>query len=597
MADALGSTLTSYWQNLTTNDGAYSTLLTNEWVVASRLDTDTGQKFKAWDDYFHSPASYGGDHFTNSERYDPSNHLFTSEAAGIITINNLEPSHPTQPYQAEDIIILTDGLCSSACTLFIEMMHHEAGVRTVVVGGRPSPGPMQASGGTRGAAIYNARRLDRDISAAQNIDRSTRGQFPDRQHDFFITGLTINLRDQIRSGADEASPIPLQFQYEAADCRIFYTPKTWYNYTNLWTYAANAIWSDPGLCIATSADNHTHPPPHRQQNTVDNIERDTSNPANDPPQSNDPSNDIFSGAIYLQYYDLRPCKKDSDCAGGGRYSCREVEVCQNGFVKLLKRCIQSCSIRDDFCSHGSCEFDRHNRACNSPNARGRRQKGCYDAGYCHTPVWLGCLDRKRDYEYYRGHFDEQEKHWLRVAKEQGFDACDIYSEIDDYCYTLDEEKSESKVSGDGYDSDRGNQQVDDLWPGEEVDLDGLDDDSNRKSQDIDNLWLGEDDSDDSGHGNQEIDDLWPGEDDSDDSGLGNQEIDDLWPDDEDDYDEDDSDEDDSDKLDYDYQDEIQEMDDYWPDEEDDSDEVDYYDYDDGTQEMDDFLPDEEDGSG
>jgi len=50
------------------------------------------------------------------------------------------------PYAAEDIILLTDSLCASTCALFVEMMNHQAGVKTVVAGGRPSYGPMQAVG-------------------------------------------------------------------------------------------------------------------------------------------------------------------------------------------------------------------------------------------------------------------------------------------------------------------------------------------------------------------------------------------------------------------------------------------------------------------
>jgi mannose/fructose-specific phosphotransferase system component IIA len=54
-----------------------------------------------------------------------------------------------QPYAAEDIIILSDSICASACAMFMEMMHHEAGVRTVVAGGLPQNGPMQAPGYTQ----------------------------------------------------------------------------------------------------------------------------------------------------------------------------------------------------------------------------------------------------------------------------------------------------------------------------------------------------------------------------------------------------------------------------------------------------------------
>ncbi|KAL8720877.1 MAG: hypothetical protein Q9225_002322 [Loekoesia sp. 1 TL-2023] len=69
-----------------------------------------------------------------------------------------------------------------------------------------------------------------------------------RDVDTLITSLGINLRDQIRQDQPE---IPIQFLYDAADCRIFYTAETWLNYTALWTYSMKAI-SNPALCVPQS---------------------------------------------------------------------------------------------------------------------------------------------------------------------------------------------------------------------------------------------------------------------------------------------------------------------------------------------------------
>lgn len=41
-------------------------------------------------------------------------------------------------------------------------------------------------------------------------------------------------------------------QFLAADCRIFYTPATFNNFTNLWKHAAAAAWTSPDLCVANS---------------------------------------------------------------------------------------------------------------------------------------------------------------------------------------------------------------------------------------------------------------------------------------------------------------------------------------------------------
>ena len=132
----------------------------------------------------------------------------------------------------------------------MEMMHHEAGVRTVVVGGRPETGPMQAPAGTRGALSYDSVSLDIDIGNAELINATTTGYLPDRAEDqaIWISAASFNMRDQIRQGEN----IPLQFVYEAANCRIFYTLDTIYNYANLWQYAANATWSDSSLCVQGS---------------------------------------------------------------------------------------------------------------------------------------------------------------------------------------------------------------------------------------------------------------------------------------------------------------------------------------------------------
>ncbi|TKA65125.1 hypothetical protein B0A49_08183, partial [Cryomyces minteri] len=85
---------------------------------------------------------------------------------------------------------------------------------------------------------------------------STKSLLPDRAVDTWITGASINLRDQVRTGSD----VPLQFAYEAANCRIFFTPQRVFNFEALWTYAAKAMSTNPEYCVqgstgyATTAD-------------------------------------------------------------------------------------------------------------------------------------------------------------------------------------------------------------------------------------------------------------------------------------------------------------------------------------------------------
>ena len=129
------------------------------------------------------------------------------------------------------------------------MMHHEAGVRAVTVGGLPLSGPMQIASGTRGVQIYLAQNIDDDISVAETFNVTTSDFLPDRNVDMWIEFLSVNLRDQIRREDSETDGTPVQFLYDAADCRIFYTADTLSNYNQLWRYAVRAIGDPSSLCV------------------------------------------------------------------------------------------------------------------------------------------------------------------------------------------------------------------------------------------------------------------------------------------------------------------------------------------------------------
>ncbi|KAJ1706434.1 hypothetical protein NYO67_11410 [Aspergillus flavus] len=348
MANALGSALTTYWQNLTMDRPEYYNLTANEWVVTGRLDLDTGRNFTSWDDFVGPTDHYRGDNFTKKEQYNLSSTLFTMKAAGI----EIDGHGNGQPYKPEDIIILSDGLCSSACALFMELMHHEAGVQTVVIGGQPSYGPMQAPSGSRGAALYKAENMHRDIELARGIDKSRHVDLPSRTHAFLITTATVNLRDQVRQ--TDSSVTPLQFLYEAADCRIFLVPATWYNYTNLWKYAADAIWQNPAFCTKGSRTDHTQPThpsvpgkPYNASSTLSNLADSQSE--GHPSSIQDDSNFILDKVGSPGKLEGRPCQLHTDCAG--QLSCQDVQVCgieQNsqkefyGIPEKQKRCVEWC---------------------------------------------------------------------------------------------------------------------------------------------------------------------------------------------------------------------------------------------------------------
>lgn len=249
MADTLGRATTNFWESLEpgTDDyeNFYDLLAADEWVITDRLNAETGKNFTSWAEYY-GPRTYQDDDFSLTERYNLSSHVFSW---GAFDGYELPDWYPEQPWAPEDIVLLTDGLCSSTCAQFVEMMTQQ-GVRTVVAGGRPGPGPMQAASGNRGARLYSADLIDTDIAWVRAIDNTTHAALPEVRDPGIqmLSYAGLNLRDQVR--ADD--PVPLQFKYQAANCRIYYTLKNVYNTTRLWLDAAAATWDDETLCVAGS---------------------------------------------------------------------------------------------------------------------------------------------------------------------------------------------------------------------------------------------------------------------------------------------------------------------------------------------------------
>ncbi|KAK8074108.1 hypothetical protein PG994_005007 [Apiospora phragmitis] len=303
MANVLGKTFTDFWDGLSLDNeqdiDQKLALMGTEWVVTPRINAETGRNFTSWDEYA-GPVGYFGDSFSIPERYNLSNIYFDmSEFDGWVPMDYVEQPIQAQPYGASNIGIvsgelvcqlptlrrstniqyhqLTDGLCASTCSMFVEMMK-QAGVRTVVVGGRPEPGPMQAVSGTRAAARYTAAELDDDFVNASSIVTTASGDDhffaandslaflsnAPRDTGMWINSATFSLRDQLGSADD---PQPLQLKYQPADCRIYWTIDNVVNFTRLWGDAAAAAWDDPGRCVAGGSkgsspnNNNISPPP------------------------------------------------------------------------------------------------------------------------------------------------------------------------------------------------------------------------------------------------------------------------------------------------------------------------------------------------
>ena len=261
-------------------------------------------------------------------------------------------------------------------------MHHQAGVRTVVVGGRPELGPMQAVGGTRGAQAYTTVDLDGDIEVAEILNDTLNNILPDRSAGDYINFVEFNIKDAVRPG----ETFPLQFAYEAATCRIFYTQHTVYNFLNLWNYVIDAIWRNPSLCIDGSANETTILPtdtkgpaknskditaadqkdlaslilsglssgPQDNDTTSQPQKRDTATPTevNDALTSHFASHHL-SNKIDDGMISVGDC---SSCALRRGYVCASVPQCVNGKIQTQQSCQRACQRGGTTCSRNEACF-------------------------------------------------------------------------------------------------------------------------------------------------------------------------------------------------------------------------------------------------
>lgn len=226
------------------------------------------------------------------------------------------------------------------------MMTHQAGVRTVVVGGNPSAGPMQAVSGSRGAIAYSSDILDSDFEFASSVNDTASNVLPQvRDSGMIVNYAGFNLRDQVRDN----DTTPLQFKYEAADCRIYYTMQNAFNETQLWLDAATAIWEDPSRCVAGStgytmganATTAAKPPPRP---VVSNANNGTIHGVQSSSAINIVEDDVYNG---LQD-GLSSASSLNFAVCDGVCKCAHTALCPDGKT-TVSLCATSCSSQGQYC--------------------------------------------------------------------------------------------------------------------------------------------------------------------------------------------------------------------------------------------------------
>lgn len=189
-----------------------------------------------------------GEGYSADMAWDLSDTISTSnKTLGIgISINGFGPlMNATQLFNPEDIILLYDGVCASICTLASAFFKHQAGVKSVAVGGRPSTAPMQGVGGVKGAQLLSSEAI---ADYGQIISEITTNATAKKQmsryaylYPKFRVNLQVNSRDQIlREHIDDG--LPAQFITENADCRLFLTEAMVTDISEIWKATARAAF-------------------------------------------------------------------------------------------------------------------------------------------------------------------------------------------------------------------------------------------------------------------------------------------------------------------------------------------------------------------
>ncbi|KAK4443053.1 hypothetical protein QBC34DRAFT_478567 [Podospora aff. communis PSN243] len=151
------------------------------------------------------------------------------------------------PFKPEDIVILLDGECGSACAITVAALVHGNRVRTVVVGGRPMEAPMQGVGQVKGGVglPFPGSRSPFDPEVVPEGLSIYTGHNPPIR----IDATLVNEANMFPVGSK--SDIPLHFTYEAANCKLFFTWDALTSVEALWKQVADVAWKG-GKCVKGS---------------------------------------------------------------------------------------------------------------------------------------------------------------------------------------------------------------------------------------------------------------------------------------------------------------------------------------------------------
>jgi hypothetical protein len=157
---------------------------------------------------------------------------------------------PTNPFMPDDIAIVSDALCASACSSFVEGMRTR-GVRVYAYGGRASQnGPMQGVGGTKGGRYTDYVNMKGRLDAVRN-DQEVLALAGDSKNWLLpappinLEALRVNTENKFRKGYT----VPMHFLYTPACNRFYLTKEMWNDVTKMWGKTRDMAWDKSGKTI------------------------------------------------------------------------------------------------------------------------------------------------------------------------------------------------------------------------------------------------------------------------------------------------------------------------------------------------------------
>lgn len=199
----------------------------------------------------------------NGDRFGPYFAMPIDEPSDHFNMTGVgsQATNRTAVFKPENIVLLADGVCGSTCSLFSYLMIHQKNISTTVIGGRPRLGPMQPVAGSEGAGfMYMQNMSDTARLAFELASPELQREIKAKKDSDLVTlaeGYAVRRGSGTVNSKNNFSPhdpaTPLQFLYQPANCRLFWTRQMISDPELVWKRTVDGTWTDPsGVCVEGS---------------------------------------------------------------------------------------------------------------------------------------------------------------------------------------------------------------------------------------------------------------------------------------------------------------------------------------------------------